>query len=66
MIVSCTQVRIISLAPDPALTVEGGEANCLWVIVGLCEGGREELRNRLVILEGAGGEATKLAKTSGC
>ena len=54
---------MISFAPEPdlAATVPGADS-CAWVKVGRGEGGREELRDRLVIRgdSGEGGEEQDL------
>merc|ERR1719312_2051145 len=47
---------MISFAPDPTLP----ELICAWVMVGLGEGGREELRHKLVMIEGVGGDGDEL------
>jgi len=46
---------MISLAPDPTLPGAVPEVICAWVMVGRREGGREELRHKLVMIEGVGG-----------
>jgi len=52
---------MISLAPDPTLPGAVPELICAWVMVGLGEGGREELRHKLVMIEGVGGDDLNLS-----
>jgi len=52
---------MISLAPDPTLPGAVPELICAWVMVGLGEGGREELRHKLVMIEGVGGGELNLS-----
>lgn len=52
---------MISLAPDPTLPGTVPEVICAWVMVGLGEGGREELRHKLVMIEGVGGDELNLS-----
>ena len=51
---------MISLAPDPTLPGAVPELICACVMVGLGEGGREELRHKLVMVEGVGGDDLNL------
>ena len=45
---------MISFAPELDLTAPvPGTANWAWVTVGRGEGGKEELRDKLVVVEGA-------------